>query len=225
MDLDVRATDPEGLDLGVEEEEALRSLADLRLVNRWLGNRGRMAAAVEALVAGLPAPTLLDVGAGSGDVAADLRRRTGGRLRVVLLDVKPLHLRMAPRDLGRVAADVRRLPFPPRSFDVVTASLFAHHFDAPELPEVLAALFALCRRGLVVNDLERARVPYLFGRVMFPLLFRSPVSVSDGLISIRRGFRPGEIRAAFEAAGLPEPTVTPTWPYRLLAVARRDGTA
>ena len=45
------------------------------------------------------------------------------------LDVKTLHLRAAPPAVRRVVADVRRLPFPDGSFDVVTASLFLHHFD------------------------------------------------------------------------------------------------
>jgi hypothetical protein len=74
-----------------------------------------------------------------------------------------------------------------------------------------------------VNDLHRARVPYSFGRVAFPLLFRSRVSVEDGLLSIRRGFRADELRAAFARAGLTTVTVRRLFPYRLLAVASRDG--
>jgi hypothetical protein len=86
---------------------------------------------------------------------------------------------------------------------------------------LLASLFALARRGLVVNDLHRARVPYLFGRVAFPLLFRSPVSVADGLLSIRRAFRPEELRAAFAEAGIPGVRIRRSFPYRLVAVAER----
>jgi len=121
-----------------------------------------------------------------------------------------------------VVADVRRLPFPPRSFDVVTASLFLHHFDAPEVAGVLRTLFALARRALIVNDLRRARVPYVFGRVTFPWLFRSRVSVADGLLSIRRAFTPVELLHAFREAGIPV-AIRRRFPYRLLAVAvRRD---
>ena len=46
IDLRTRAREPEALDLGVPEDEALRSLADLRFVNRWLGNRGPFVRAV-----------------------------------------------------------------------------------------------------------------------------------------------------------------------------------
>lgn len=225
VDLSHRARDPELLDQGVPREEALRSLADLRFVNRWLGNRRRLAAVVRPHLVTAPAaraPRLLDVGCGSGDVPAYVAEGTGRRVVVVGLDLKPLHLGAAPREILRVAADVRALPFPPRSFDVVTASLFLHHFNEGELPAVLAGLFDLARSALVVNDLRRARVPYLFGRVAFRALFRSYVSVEDGLVSIRRAFTEAELRAAFEAAGIRGVVLRRTWPYRLLAVAERS---
>lgn len=223
IDLSARATDPEALDLGVAPEEALRSLADLRFVNRWLGNRARFVSAVVPYLRSSPRPRVLDVGCGSGDVPVLLRRVLRGRLSAVGADIKLLHLQAAPRDLLRVVADARRLPFAPLTFDVVTASLFLHHFGEAELPELLRSLFALAGRALVVNDLHRARLPYVFGRAIFPLLFRSRVSVEDGLVSIRRSFREPELRAAFAAAGIPGVRIQRCWPYRLLAVAERSG--
>jgi hypothetical protein len=103
---------------------------------------------------------------------------------------------------------------------VVTASLFLHHFDGPALGPVLRGLFAVARRALVVNDLRRARVPYAFGRIAFPLLLRSPVSVEDGLLSIRRAFTERELAAAFAEARIPV-RIRRAWPYRLLAVAEK----
>jgi SAM-dependent methyltransferase len=221
LDLTRRATEPERLDLGVPEAEARKSLADLRLVNRWLGNRAAFVAAVRPHLQSAPRPRLLDVGCGSADVPA-LLARADPRLLAVGADLKLLHLREAPGSVRTVVADAGALPFPPRSFDVVTASLFLHHFGADELPPLLKALFALARRALVVNDLRRARVPYVFGRLAFPLIFRSRVSVEDGLTSIRRGFTEAELRAAFRAASL-QVRIRRTWPYRLLAVAERPG--
>jgi ubiquinone/menaquinone biosynthesis C-methylase UbiE len=223
IDLSARATDPEALDLGVAPEEALRSLADIRFVNRWLGNRARFVAAVLPYLRSSARPRLLDVGSGSGDVPVLLRRALRGRLAAAAADIKLLHLQAAPRDLLRVVADARALPFASGTFDVVTASLFLHHFGESELPELLRSLYALARRALVVNDLRRARVPYVFGKVVFPVLFRSRVSVEDGLVSIRRSFRESELRAAFAAAGVSSVRIERNWPYRLLAVAERPG--
>jgi SAM-dependent methyltransferase len=203
----------------VPEGEALASLADLRFVNRWLGNHPRLQAAVRPYLARSPRPSLLDVGCGSADVPAALAAAAPGLLAVGV-DIKLLHVRAAPAAVRTVVADVRALPFGAGSFDVVTASLFLHHFDAAEAPGVLRTLYALARRALVINDLRRARVPYLFGRAVFPLLFRSRVSVDDGLVSIRRGFTESELQAAFAQAGIAARVVR-TWPYRLLAVAEK----
>jgi SAM-dependent methyltransferase len=220
IDLSRRATDPELLDEGVPDDEALRSLADIRFVNRWLGNRGQLASIVRPYLEASSQPRLLDVGCGSADIPAHLLRKAPPPTVAVGVDIKLLHLAAGPREVRRVRADVRALPFPPRSFDVVLASLFLHHFDAPEVAAVLRALFALTRRALVINDLRRARVPYVFARATFPLLLRSRVSRNDGLLSIRRAFTPDELEAAFAEAGIPV-RVRRTFPYRLLAVAER----
>ncbi len=224
IDLSRRATDPELLDEGVPEREAIASLADLRFVNRWLGGRRSLLRATLPHLAG-SRPKLLDVGCGSADLPALLLHAVGPRLLAVGVDVKLVHLRQAPPAVSRVVADVRRLPFQPWSFDVVTASLFLHHFDAPEVATVLRTLYALARRALVVNDLRRATVPYAFGRATFRCLFRSRVSVEDGLLSIRRAFTPGELLAGFREAGIPQVSIRRRFPYRLVAVAVREGGA
>jgi SAM-dependent methyltransferase len=219
VDLSRRATEPELLDEGVPEAEAIRSLGDLRFVNRWLGGRRSLLRAVRPFLQASEQPRLLDVGCGSADLPSFLLRRIGNGLVAVGTDLKLLHLRQASPEIRRVVADVRALPFRAGSFDVVTASLFLHHFDGSDAAAVLRALFGLARRALVVNDLHRARVPYLFGRAFFPLLFRSPVSVNDGLLSIRRAFTRRELRACFEEAGIPGVRVLRSFPYRLVAVA------
>jgi SAM-dependent methyltransferase len=221
LDLRQRSREPERLDLGVDDEEALRSLGDLRLVNRWLGGRRSLLRAVRPFLE--EGTRVLDVGCGSADLPAWLLRSAPSRIMVVGVDLKLLHLQQAPAGVHRVVADVRALPFPPLSFDVVTVSLFLHHFDEPEVAGVLRALFSLARRALVVNDLRRARVPLLFGQTVFPFLFRSPVSVADGLVSVQRAFRPHELEEAFAAANLRGVRIWRRFPYRLVAVAERGG--
>jgi SAM-dependent methyltransferase len=221
IDLSRRATDPELLDEGVPAEEAIRSLADLRFVNRWLGGQSSILEAALPHLDASARPRLLDVGCGSADLPALLMRKARTKALAVGVDLKLLHVQQAPAGIEPVVADVRALPFQAGSFDVVTASLFLHHFDAPEVASVLRALWTLTRRALIVNDLERARVPYLFGRATFSLLFRSQVSVEDGLLSIRRAFTPGELKDGFDAAGIPDVRIRRRFPYRLVAVAEK----
>jgi SAM-dependent methyltransferase len=222
IDFGHRAREPEMLDGRVSAEEMRGSLADLRFVNRRLSNSNRLLQAVLALLDGSPEPRLLDVGCGSADLLERVRRQSRRPLLAVGVDIKLPHLQLAPSTVKKVVSDVRRLPFRPGSFDVVMATHFLHHFDDSEVAEILAALFALTRRALVISDLRRAHVPYLFGRLVFPILFRSRISVSDGLVSIRRGFHTSELAAGFHEAGI-EVRIERNWPYRLLAIAERSG--
>jgi SAM-dependent methyltransferase len=217
-----RATDPELLDLGVSEADMAGSLADLRFANRWLGNRGRLLGVMRPYLApradGSPA-RVLDVGCGSGDFLSWLSGHASTPVMTTGVDLKWEHLRAAPgSDFYGVAADARALPFAPGSFDVVVASLVLHHFDAGEAPRVLRECARAAARVVIINDLRRAWVLYAFGRVAFPLIFRSPVSVNDGLVSIRRAFTRDELVRAFQLAGL-DAHVLSSWPYRLIAVA------
>lgn len=220
IDLRERATEPESLDLGVPEDEAIRSLRDLRRVNRWLGGRRSLLGAIRPFLA--RGGRLLDVGCGSADLPAEVVTRSPVPVTAVAVDVRLLHLRQAPATVRRVVGDARALPFPPASFDVVAASLFLHHFDGPEVAALLALLFRLARRALIVNDLHRALVPFVFARSVFPFVFESRVSVEDGLLSIRRAFRPHELRQAFAEAAIPHVRIERRFPYRLVAVAEVD---
>ncbi len=218
IDLKQRSIEPELLDLGVPPEEAVASLRDLRLVNRWLGGRSSLRAAVLPLLA--PGSRLLDVGCGSGDLLADLGAHIRHSFLPVGLDIKSLHLLQAPHQVRKVVGDARALPFSDRSFDVVAASLFLHHFDPHEVAGALTELARCARRAVVINDLRRAWVPYAFARVVFPLVFRSRVSVDDGLLSIRRGFTRHELETAFRDSGIGSVQIESRFPYRLVAIAK-----
>lgn len=218
VDLSRRSTETELLDTGVPDADALESLSDLRVVNRWLGARDALLTAAQPFLRG-PRPRLLDLGCGSGDIPAFVR----GRLPHVLavgIDVKRLHLAQVSPGLLAVRGDARRLPVRARAVDVVTLTHFLHHFDDDDAVPLLRDAARASRGAVVVNDLRRSAASHLLARLLLPALLRSPVSVADGLVSIRRGFTAAELAELFARAGLAAPTVRPRFPYRLVASAR-----
>lgn len=188
------------------DPEVAASLADLRRTNRWLGGTRLLQRLLDREVRrnGLRAFSLLDIGTGSTDLAAAVRRRYPASL-VVGCDRQVRHLLLSrPGDRAQVelvCGNLFQLPFPPRSFDFVTASCFAHHFTDAELPAALGEMAQLARLAVLISDLDRHWVPLVFMRGTWPLFARSPITRHDSNASIRRAFAAGDLEQVAEQAG------------------------
>lgn len=191
-----RSTTLELLDVETPRGEELARLAGyLAFVNRWLGATRAVAHHLE----GLPrAATVLDVGAGSGDIARALARRFPG-LRPVAVDMSWGLLELAG-DLPRVRGDARRLPFRAGSVDAVVSTHLFHHLTDDDAVEALREFSRVARRRVVVNDLLRRRRAVLWIRLL--TLFANRFARSDGPISVRRGFTLPEAESLARRAGL-----------------------
>lgn len=190
------------LDAGTgSDRDVALSMADLQRMNRWLGGRRVLRVLLREQVkrAGLTQFSLLDVATGSADLPG-LVRKWYPRSFVAGLDLKLRHLQ-SRNGVPVVCGDLFSAPFPPRSFDFVTATLFAHHFTDDELPALLRAMAALARRALLISDLDRHWFPFYFIQAAWFLFARSPITQFDAPASIARGFRAGELERAARAAG------------------------
>lgn len=204
----------EMLDRPVPLEDLRRSLADIARLNGLFGGRRVTLGQVARLLSTIPSDrpvTVLDVGAGSGDVARALirwGRRAGRPIRVIALDQSLASLGIARRlagdqgNLHLVQADALALPIRPGSVDLVISALTLHHFEPDAAARHLAEMDHAARRGLVVNDLERSRSAYGLVWLVTRFLARSPLSRHDGPLSVRRAYRGAEMRQLCEKAGL-----------------------
>ncbi|MBB6690640.1 methyltransferase domain-containing protein [Cohnella xylanilytica] len=198
--LRTRAREPELMDDFARGGEELReALRHLRLLNRVFGASGPALYGVKRLwkEAGRPGDwTVLDVGAGSGDVNRALLRwadREGVRLGLVLMD-KTEEACEEARSLfrGESRIEVRRgdlFELPPRCADVVTASQLAHHFSDEELPSVLTRLLEASRIGAVLADIHRHWLAWLAVSLATRVLSRNRYIRHDGPLSVAKGFR------------------------------------
>ena len=112
-------------------------------------------------------------------------------------------------------ADATALPFRDGAFDVVTASLFLHHFSTDQAADVLRECARVATSAVVVNDLRRHRVPWAFTSALGWLRVLSPMSRNDGPLSVLKGFTESELLGVGRAVS-PAARVRRAPGYRLL---------
>jgi len=139
---------------------------------------------------------------------------------VVNLDYNLVNCQAAP--LPKVIADAFQLPFAPRSFDLVFCSSFLHHFSNEQVIELLRNAYALARKALIVCDLERHVLPYLFLPATKFLFGWKRLTLHDGPISVRASFRAPELKALSEKAGITGAELAVYRPaFRIAMIARK----
>jgi ubiquinone/menaquinone biosynthesis C-methylase UbiE len=216
-----RVVIPELLDTDAgTPEEISASLADLRAINRRFGGVRTTRRMVEhvAQVSGLTGLSLLDVAAGSGDVAAAVKQDIAPRgvhLTYTLLDSAARHLNgHRPSVVGNALA----LPFRERSFDLVSCSLFLHHLEPDEIRVFTAEALRVSRIAVLINDLRRSPLHLALIYAGFPL-FRSRLTRHDAPASVRRAYTPKELRAMLAATDAAHVEISSYYLFRMSAIA------
>jgi ubiquinone/menaquinone biosynthesis C-methylase UbiE len=226
-----RSYELEHLDKGdYTPEEYEGCLAELRRVNRWLGDSRALRRSVLPEIARdvLREFSLLDVGAGTGELLREVAlwsRRRGTTARLVGLELNEraaVGLVEESREFWEVESvrgDALRLPFAAGAFDYVMCSLFTHHFRDEACVRVLAEMARVASRRVYVIDLQRHPVAYYFYTTVGRLFLHNRLVREDGALSILRSFRPRELRVLAERAGLSDVRVERRFPYRLVLSA------
>lgn len=203
-------------------EEIQGILDDLWRINRWLGGVSSCLGLLERFFArtGAHPVRVLDVGSGDSRLAGRLRTELLRRrlpAKFFVLDRRWSHLafgRPSAGGLSPVAADVFALPFPEQSFDVVMCNLFFHHFSGERAQALLRGLAAVAKEAVLINDLERHLLPYLFIRST-PWFARNRLSRHDGPASVRQAYTREELAALARAAGFRHFEIERLAPFRL----------
>ncbi len=217
MQLATRATTAEIIDgESYTPAELAGSLADLERYNRHAGGAAAIRRAVREIAAGAAQAEglyLLDVGAGGGDIAADLHgywssRRSGLRTLVVAADRKEAVLACARQEGERggvvrlLGADAASLPLADASFDVAWSSLVLHHLSDASIVAALSEMKRVTRLGFAVSDLRRSLPALASVWILTRLTTRNRLTLHDAPLSVRRALRPAELVFLARKAGL-----------------------
>ncbi|MBB6732344.1 methyltransferase domain-containing protein [Cohnella zeiphila] len=193
---------------GPELREALRHL---RILNRIFGASGPTLYGVRRLWTEANKPrhfSILDIGAGSGDVNRQVLRwadRNGIDLTLTLVDITEEaceEARLLYREEPRV--EVRRCDLfglPEGCADVVAGTQFVHHFDTEELPAVVNSMLKASRIGVAINDIHRHWIPWSAVWLTARLVSGNRYILNDGPLSVAKGFRSADWKNLRKASG------------------------
>lgn len=187
-------------DPGCDQVMLERTYQQFDTVNRVVSGWRRLyVSALRPVLATRPRPTLLDVGCGGGDIPRRLAAwaaRDGLRLEVTAVDPDPRAIAFARRHPGPVdyqQVSSTELADAGRRFDVVVSNHLLHHLDPASLASLLDDSERLARRLALHNDLRRSRAAHTAYGVVTRPFARSSFLHEDGLLSIRRSYRPAEL--------------------------------
>ncbi len=219
-------------DENVSIDEVKESLNDLRFINRYLGGAGVVLKLIKNAVKkkNLQKFSILDVATGSSDIPRQLiewGRKEKLDVSITALD-KNLQMIKISQEFSKlypeISFEVRdffKNSYSENAFDFCISSLFLHHLSDERVKPFLKEMFRLCRHGVIINDLVRGIVPYVFFKLIGPLLRLHPMTRHDGAVSIQRAFTLKEIKLIAQEAGFHSFSVRKQFPYRMSLVLHK----
>src|SRR5690606_17671813 len=136
-------------DLACKGTVVHQTLHELDVINKWLGGNAVTLSGVKKLIGDIPPQkeiSIVDLGCGSGDVLRKLSiwgRENGRQLKLSGIDANP-HIINYARDhtnkhdnITYLTENILNADFSARSYDVMIATLFFHHFSSAQLSRFL----------------------------------------------------------------------------------------
>ncbi|SNR53807.1 methyltransferase domain-containing protein [Hymenobacter mucosus] len=226
-DLRHRATEEELMDdLTLASDALRRNLDELETINTWLGGYAPVLDALEQLRPQFPSGRplrLADLGSGGGDTLRQIARwarRRGLAVELVGIDANAFMLDYAASkspdypEISYQQADIFAPPFQQQQFDVVTASLFCHHFSDVALTQLLRQWPQQAALAVIINDLHRHYLAYHSIRWLTKLLGGSYLVQNDAPLSVARAFSRAEWQQLLAAAGVAQYSLRWRWAFR-----------
>lgn len=212
-------------DLQCDGLELKQTLWELKIINRLLGGNHVTTDGIKKLMktTAQKKVTIADIGCGGGDmirVMANWAKKNNVNCHFIGIDANPNIIQMASENLKDIknvsfqTANVFDLEFQEETVDIITCTLFTHHFTDEELIIMLKSFRKNTRLGLIINDLHRHPVAYYSIRIISRLFSKSAMVKNDGPLSVQRSFRKEEIKDIVGKSGWKDCKISWNWAFR-----------
>jgi SAM-dependent methyltransferase len=216
-------------DLALDDTALSKNLQELEAVNRWLGGKATLIAALDKVCQrhpGLLASetiTIADLGCGGGDLLRaihDWAKTKQLDVKLIGIDANPFMVSYAiekSRTLGAIrfqTANVLADAFKTMRFDIVCLNTFCHHLNDADLVRLLKQLETQTSTAIIVNDLHRHWIAYLSIKWISRLFNFSYLARHDGPLSVLRAFRKRELIDLIKRANFERFRIRWRWAFR-----------
>jgi ubiquinone/menaquinone biosynthesis C-methylase UbiE len=216
-------------DFSIQDNRIDEALKELKLINKFLGGKSATRKGIKKLLAKKPLLhtkienkelSILDLGAGSSD---DIRNNRDLLDNFTLYSIDKnkrtaFFLRSESKETNVICCDVFNLPLNGKSFDLVHASLFLHHFQAKKIIEILKQLGKITAKGIIINDLRRSVIALMGIKLLTIFFSKSYMVKNDAPVSVKRGFKKKELLEILSESGLSNFVIKRKWAFRWLIV-------
>jgi len=217
-------------DLTSTGPEMRQTLQELKIVNKLLGGNKVLTTGLSKIIKSYPQShyDIADIGCGGGDmvrVMAEWAKKNNISITIHALDANPNIIGMAKEnleDLNNVkfhTADVFDDLFAQEKMDIITCTLFTHHFTDEELVKMFSGFKKRAKLGLIINDLHRHPLAYYSIKFITRIFSKSPMVKNDGPLSVLRSFKTNELKSVLEASGWRNYSIRWFWAFRWRVIA------
>lgn len=212
------------------EKEFRQNLRELEVLNRHLGGHKITLDGIDQAAKKEKQLSIMDVGFGGGDTLRAIarwmkRRNIKGNLYGV--DYNPVMTCYAKEhslgydNIQYITADIFEPSVDEQKADIVTCSLFCHHFPHERLVRLIKRMNELAKKAVVINDLHRHWFAYHSIKVLTKLFSKTYIVKHDGPLSVARALTKSEWEQVLKEAGVTNYSIKWRWAFRWLIVIHK----
>jgi 2-polyprenyl-3-methyl-5-hydroxy-6-metoxy-1,4-benzoquinol methylase len=217
-------------DLSFEGADMDQALRELEFINKWLGGNTLTTSGLEEIIQtsgssiNKHAPlTIADLGCGSGDMLRQIAGwATKASVPVALtgIDANTYIINVAREkslaypEIDYKASNIFSEEFKRMRYDIITCTLFTHHFDDASLIRLFSQLKHQANKAILINDLHRHPLAYHSIHWLTAVFSRSPMVKNDAKLSVLRAFSKKDWQVILAKAGITNYDIRWCWAFR-----------